>query len=103
MESVVLVVSTFPSEEVAAGVARTLVEERLVACVNLVPKVRSIYVWDGKVSDEIEVLAIAKTTRERRAALVERLAVLHPYEVPEIIALDGEASPAYATWVRSMT
>jgi periplasmic divalent cation tolerance protein len=98
--SVVVVLSTFPSSEKAAEIARVLVDERLAACVNLVPAVRSIYRWQGAVHDDAEVLAIMKTTAERAAALRDRLVALHPYDVPEAIVLpvsDGHAP--YLAWV----
>ncbi len=100
--AVIVVFSTFPSEDKAADIARTLVSEQLCACVNLVPPVRSIYRWQGQICDERETLAIIKTTRERFDALRERLIELHPYEVPEVIALPVEAGhPPYLDWVAS--
>jgi len=102
--AVIVVFSTFPSEDKAAEVARTLVSAQLAACVNLVPAVRSIYRWHGEICDERETLAIVKTTRERFEALRERLIALHPYEVPEVIALsvDGGHAP-YLAWVAGET
>ncbi|HSN27979.1 MAG TPA: divalent-cation tolerance protein CutA [Kofleriaceae bacterium] len=98
--SVIVVFSTFPTEDKAAEIARTLVTEGLVACANLVPPVRSIYRWQGEVCDERETLAMMKTTRERFEALRARLVALHPYEVPEVIALPVEAGHApYLDWV----
>ena len=98
--SVIVVFSTFPSEDKAADIARTLVSEGLAACANLVPPVRSIYRWQGEICDERETLAILKTTRERFDALRDRLVTLHPYEVPEVIALPVEAGHApYLDWV----
>jgi periplasmic divalent cation tolerance protein len=98
--AVIVVFSTFPSEDKAADIARTLVSEGLCACVNLVPPVRSIYRWQGEICDERETLAIIKTTRERFDALRDRLVALHPYEVPEVIALPVEAGhPPYLDWV----
>jgi len=98
--SVIVVFSTFPSEDKAADIARTLVSEGHAACANLVPQVRSIYRWQGELCDERETLAIIKTTRERFAALRDRLVALHPYEVPEVIALPVEAGhPPYLDWV----
>ncbi len=95
-----LVLSTFPNADKAAEVARTLVEEALCACVNLVPAVRSIYRWQGEVSDDSEVLALIKTTSERFPPLADRLRSLHPYEVPEIIALDVvDGAASYLAWV----
>ena len=98
--SVVVVLSTFPSSEKAAEIARQLVDERLCACVNLVPAVRSIYRWQGQIHDDAEVLAIVKTTAERVEALRERLIALHPYELPETIVLPVAAGHApYLAWV----
>lgn len=100
-DAVVACLLTFPDEEVAARVARALVDERLCACVNLLPGVRSIYRWEGAVSDDREVLAIAKTTRVRWEALRRRVVELHPYQVPEVIALPVVAGHApYLDWVR---
>ncbi|MBA3464399.1 MAG: divalent-cation tolerance protein CutA [Deltaproteobacteria bacterium] len=99
-DDVVIVLSTLPNPEKAAEIARILVEEQLCACVNLVPSVRSIYRWEGKVSDEIETLAIMKTLRSRSGELSARLVSLHPYEVPEVIVLplaDGHAP--YLAWI----
>ena len=98
--AVIVVFSTFPSEDKAADIARTLVSEQLCACVNLVPPVRSIYRWQHEICDERETLAIIKTTRERFDALKARLIALHPYEVPEVIALPVEAGhEPYLDWV----
>ena len=98
--AVIVVFSTFPSEDKAADIARTLVSEQLAACVNLAPSVRSIYRWQHEICDEREILAIIKTTRERFDAPKARLIELHPYEVPEVIALPVEAGHApYLDWV----
>jgi periplasmic divalent cation tolerance protein len=98
--AVIVVFSTFPSEDKAAEVARTLVSEGLAACVNLAPAVRSIYRWQGQINDERETHAMIKTTRERWDALRDRLVALHPYELPEILALPVEAGlPPYLDWV----
>ena len=86
MTDYIVVYVTAPENE-AAELARTLVEERLVACVNIVPGLRSFYWWQGKVEDEPEVLCIMKTRSELFASLRERVRELHSYEVEEIIAL----------------
>lgn len=83
-----LILSTAASVEVAERIARALVEERLAACVNIVPGIRSIYRWQGKICDDAEVLLIAKVPAARRAAALARLRELHPYEVPEGIAFE---------------
>ena len=92
--------STFADLETARKVARVLVEERRVACANVVPQIESIYHWKGRIESTAEVLVIFKTTRECYAGFEERLRTLHPYEVPEIIALDLAAGlPAYLRWI----
>jgi periplasmic divalent cation tolerance protein len=92
--------STAPDGETAARIARTLVEERLAACVNVVPAVRSIYRWQGRVEDDAEVLLVIKTRAERVDALAERLRALHPYELPELVALPVAAGSApYLDWL----
>jgi periplasmic divalent cation tolerance protein len=98
--SAVVVLSTFPDAEKAAEIARVLVDEQLAACVNLIATVRSIYRWQAAVHDDAEALAIIKTTADCYPALAARLAELHPYEVPEIIALPlTEGHPPYLAWL----
>lgn len=99
-EEACVVLSTFPSALKAEAVARALVAEQLAACVSLVPAVRSIYRWQEEIHEDIEILAVIKTTRARFDALAARLAVLHPYDVPEIIALPLAAVHApYLAWL----
>jgi periplasmic divalent cation tolerance protein len=94
--------ATAPDAEVAARIARALVEERLVACANLVAGVRSIYRWQGRVEDESEVMLVLKTRADRVDALAERLQALHPYDVPELVVLPVVAGLApYLDWVRA--
>jgi periplasmic divalent cation tolerance protein len=98
--SALVVLVTAPSAEKALELARALVGERLAACASLVPGVRSIYWWEGKVQDEPEALLVLKTTRDRFEALRDRTLALHPYQVPEVIALPVEAgSAAYLEWL----
>lgn len=99
-EDVVVVLSTFPPNDSAAQIARTLVSEKLCACVNLLPGVRSLFEWDDVIEDQEEQLAIIKTTRARVPALLARLPELHPYEVPEALVLpvSGGLAP-YLAWV----
>jgi len=100
----VVVFVTAPSAEVATALAKTLVTEKLVACVNIVPGLRSIYAWEGKVCDEEEVLCVIKTKRALFPALRERVVALHPYQIPEIIALPLiEGNAPYLAWVRDET
>jgi periplasmic divalent cation tolerance protein len=99
-----VVFSTFPDSDTAQRIAHALVEAQLVACVNLVPGVRSIYRWEGNVESAEEVLGVMKTTGEAFAALEAKIRELHPYEVPEIVAMPVERVEAkYAQWVGEMT
>ncbi len=93
-----------PDRETALGLARTLVEERLAACVNLIADVTSVYRWEGEIQEDGEVLLLIKTTGERVAALTERLRELHPYEVAEIIAVPiSEGLTDYLSWITTCT
>jgi periplasmic divalent cation tolerance protein len=103
-EGVVVLLSTAPSMDKGAEIARALVGEKLAACVNLVPGVRSIYAWKGELCDEAEVLCVIKTRAERVEALRARLVTLHPYEVPELVVLDVSGGhPPYLSWVGEST
>jgi periplasmic divalent cation tolerance protein len=98
-----LCLATAP-EKSAAELARALVTERLAACVNIVPGVRSIYRWEGAVEESAEVLLLAKTTPEQREALEARLRELHPYECPELLVLDVRSGiEEYLGWVAAST
>jgi periplasmic divalent cation tolerance protein len=96
----VVVLVTAPSAEVAATIARTLVEERLAACGNVIPSLRSIYRWEGKVHDDAEALLVLKTERRLVPELKLRLPALHPYEVPELLVLPVEDGLGpYLAWI----
>lgn len=95
---------TFPDLDSAASVARHLVDERLAACVNLLPRGVSVYRWEGQVNTEEEVVAFAKTTADRVDALVTRVKELHTYEVPCVVALPVTGGlPAFLAWVAADT
>ena len=99
-----IVLTTWPAGEEATGFATTLVEERLAACVNLLPVMESIYRWQGRVEKAPERQVVIKTTAAQFEALKLRLQALHPYDVPELIALpivDGGA--AYLSWLADST
>jgi periplasmic divalent cation tolerance protein len=96
-----LIIATAPGDA-APELAKNLVEARLAACVSIVPKVRSIYYWEGKIEDDQEALMLIKTTAEKVDSLTMRLKELHPYDVPEIIALkiqENEGNADYLDWV----
>jgi periplasmic divalent cation tolerance protein len=99
-----VVLCTVPSEEVGVSLARSLVEARLVACVNIVPGLRSIYRFKGVVEDEREQLLVLKTSADRYPLLEQKIRELHPYEVCEVIALDVAAgSQPYLDWLTQET
>ncbi|MBX9577633.1 MAG: divalent-cation tolerance protein CutA [Chthoniobacterales bacterium] len=96
--------TTFAEEVTAASTIRVLVEERLVACGTMIPKAKSIYSWQGKIEESNEVVVFLKTTQALQSACMERLKTLHPYEVPEIIAVEPTAvSESYAAWIQKFT
>lgn len=95
-----LVLTTLPDLEKGREVARTLVKEKLAACVNLVPNLTSVYWWKGEVTEDREVLALIKTNSEKLQELMERLKQLHPYELPEILAVEvKEGLKPYLNWI----
>ena len=100
MDDLIIILTTMPDDDRAGGLARTLVEERLAACVNVLPGVHSVYRWEGQVEAADEVLLLAKTTTDRYPALQARLQALHPHELPEILAVEPRFGlPDYLQWV----
>lgn len=98
--AVKIVFCTFPDVEKARQIGTALVERQLAACVNLIPKIESIYRWEGKVERADEVLGVFKVSEAGYPALEVALSEMHPYDVPEVIAVDVEAGlPAYLRWV----
>ena len=95
-----LVLCTCPDTVVANRIARCLVEEKLAACVNLIPGITSVYSWQGKVESSSEVQLVIKTTAEMFEPLSLKIKELHPYEVPEIIALNiQQGDKHYLNWI----
>ena len=100
MSDLRLILCTFPDADQARAIGTTLIQEQLAACVNLISGVESIYRWQGALETSAEALAVFKTTATAYPAFETRLRALHPYEVPEIIALNpDQVTPAYARWV----
>jgi len=100
-QDVRVVLCTVPNEEVGLGLAKTLVNEKRVACVNIVPAIRSIYRWKGAICDDSELLLVMKTVQSQVEELSQRVTELHPYETPELIALPIVGGlDAYLGWVR---
>ncbi|KAF0119868.1 MAG: periplasmic divalent cation tolerance protein [bacterium] len=100
----ITVLITAGSEEEAGRIGKTLVEERLIACANIIPKIRSIFSWKGEIWDENEVLMILKSKESLFQQIKERVKTLHSYEVPEIIALPIQlGSEDYLNWIDEVT
>lgn len=95
-----LVLTTVGDREAAERLARTLVEERLAACVNVLPAMQSVYRWKGQIESAVEQLLVIKTRTADYAAVESRIRALHPYELPEVIAVPIVAGlPAYLAWL----
>lgn len=102
--TLVLILSTAPDRKAAERLARTLLDERLVACANLLPGVISLYRWKGEVRTDDEVMLLLKTTPERAERVFERIRELHPYEVPEIVRISVDAvAEEYGRWIEQET
>jgi len=99
-----LVLANLPDQALAERIADALVEQGLAACVNILPPVRSVYCWQGKVQRDTEVPVLIKTTQARYQELEQAILQAHPYDVPEIIALPITAGlPAYLAWMQDET
>ena len=100
MTETMVVFVTAPSAEKAAEIARTLVEEKLAACGNVIPAIRSIYTWEGKICDEAEALLVLKIPAKRLQEVADRVVRLHPYDVPEVIGVRIEGgNERYIDWI----
>lgn len=103
MEYIVVLITT-PNEEEAVKIAKTLVEEKLAGCINIIKNIRSIYSWQGKIEDDSEVLMIVKTRSELFEELEKRVKSMHSYTVPEIISMDiKKGSESYLKWLIEVT
>jgi periplasmic divalent cation tolerance protein len=104
MSEVLLVISNFPNRTAAELAADSLIADRVAACVNILAECSSVYRWEGKVEHASEVPLLIKTTRAAYAQLESALRELHPYELPEIIAVSVTTGlPAYLAWVAQET
>jgi periplasmic divalent cation tolerance protein len=102
--SVLIALCTCPDAEIAGRIARALVGEGLAACVSTVPGVTSVYLWEGAVQTDTEVQLLIKTTAARLPVLIDRVRELHPYELPEVIAVPVIGGlPDYLQWVQTCT
>ena len=104
MTPVRIVFCTIDSAEAARKLARRLVQDRLAACVNIIENVTSVYKWEGRIEEDAELLLVIKTRDSRLQNLMDRIAELHPYDVPEILSWPvRKGSKAYLDWVVSET
>jgi periplasmic divalent cation tolerance protein len=103
MTDLIIILTTMPADDRADRLARTLVDERLAACVNVHAPMTSTYRWQAQVAIEPERQVVIKSTRARLAELEARLRSLHPYDVPEFVVIEGTASDAYAVWAHDAT
>jgi periplasmic divalent cation tolerance protein len=100
--AVAVALCSCPDRETASRIAQSLVSEQLAACVSQIPGVESVYFWDGRLQTDPEILLMIKTTFGALPALEERIKALHPYELPELVAIrSAGGSAAYLNWVRS--
>jgi periplasmic divalent cation tolerance protein len=104
MEQAILVLTNVPDAELARSLAAALVEQRLAACVNILPAVQSIYRWQGVIEQASEITLLIKSTQARYRELQEAIVRLHPYDVPEVIAIPLSAGlPSYLGWIAAET
>ena len=103
MDELILILTTMPDDARAEDLAKTLVEERLAACVNVHGPMMSTYRWKGAVDREPERQVVIKSTRARLPAIQARLRETHPYELPEFVVIAADASDAYRRWVAEMS
>jgi periplasmic divalent cation tolerance protein len=96
---VILILTTLSASADAITFARTLVNEQLAACVNVLPPMTSLYRWKGEIEEDREQQIVIKTTEDRVIAIEARFRELHPYELPEFIILDAKASAPYLAWI----
>ncbi len=102
MPKALVILCTCPDEETASRLANGLIEEQLAACVNILPGIRSIYRWQGVISDDAEVLMVIKSLASRFDELEAWLSAHHPYDVPEVVALPAEkVSAQYLAWIET--
>lgn len=104
-QKVVVLLCTVPNRDTGLKIARFLVSEKLVACVNIIPSIVSVYEWEGKMEEDNEELLVLKTRKDNVASVTSAIKTLHSYKTPEVIALEllDEGNHDYIQWVISQT
>lgn len=104
MNDLLLIICNTPDKETAHNIAQLLLAEKLCACVNILPQVESLYIWEGKLEQASEITMLIKTTKACYQQLEYTIKINHPYEIPEIIALDiARGLPEYLSWIVTST
>jgi len=99
----IVIISTAATTDQASRIGQTLLEENLIACVNIIPGVKSLYRWHGKIQQDDEVVMLMKALKDKQVAVFERIKQLHDYDVPEIIALGSDSiDPDYFDWLKKV-
>lgn len=100
-----MIVSTFPTQDEAVKVSKVLLQERLIACANIVPAIQSLYWWQDSIQEEQEVLLLVKTQKELEQEVIDRIQTLHSYDVPAIYAIESTTtiSDPYLDWIVNVT
>ncbi len=100
MNDHIIVLTTLPDETMARNLAQELIKSQVAACINIMPRMRSIYTWKGKIEEGGEHLLMIKTRAERYSAIEQAIRAQHPYELPEIIATPiSHGLPEYLNWI----
>lgn len=99
-----IVYMTAGSRDEARSIGQALLESKLAACVNIIDNMNSLYMWDGALQDDAEVIVIAKTNEQRIPALIEKVKAVHSYECPCVLSIPVESgNPEFLAWIRSET
>ena len=100
----IIILCTINSIENAETIANNLVQDRLAACINIIPQIQSVYFWNGKIQNDEEFLLLIKTKKNLFNSVKEGITKLHPYEIPEIISIDiTDGNQNYLTWIENNT
>jgi periplasmic divalent cation tolerance protein len=101
MNKYIMVFSSFPSSDIGKKVARVLIQEKLAACVNIIPGIQSVFLWEEQMHEAHEAILLIKTLAEKYKELEKKILELHPYACPEVIAMDvKDGNTKFLNWVQ---